>query len=387
MTAWLIRTFIHNASDVENSDVRTAYGTLASITGVLVNLVLSGAKFLLGVLTGSVAITADAANNLSDAAGSIVTFITTRLAHKPVDQEHPCGHGRMEYIGSLGVGALIVLMGLGLLRDSIGAILHPEALAVSWPVLAVLVLSMLAKLWLYVFYRRLGKAVSNGTLMAASKDSLGDVLSTGAVLVSVLLAWAFGWTIDGYIGLLVAIIVLKAGVEVCRDTVDNLLGGKPDPEKTRRIREMLLAHEGILGVHDLVLHDYGPGRCIASVHAEVSADSNIVAIHEIIDDAEREISHELHMAICIHMDPIVTSDETSNRVRNQMQAFLQNTDPALSLHDFRMVPGQGHINLIFDCVLPVGYKTRDELLQSLKAYALSLDPRYCLVVQFDTDFT
>ena len=387
MTAWLIRTFIHNASAVEDPDVRAAYGTLASITGVLVNLLLSGAKFLVGVLSGSVAITADAANNLSDAAGSIVTFITTRLAHKPVDQEHPFGHGRMEYIGSLGVGALIVLMGLGLLRDSIGAILHPEALAVSWPVLAVLVLSMLAKLWLYLFYRKLGKAVNNGTLLAASKDSLGDVLSTGAVLVSVLLAWVFGWVIDGYIGLLVAVIVLKAGFGVCRDTMDSLLGGKPDPEKTRRIREMLLAHEGILGVHDLVLHDYGPGRCIASVHAEVSADSDIVAIHEVIDDAEREIGQELHMAICIHMDPIVTADETTNRVRSQMQAFLQNTDPALSLHDFRMVPGQGHINLIFDCVLPVGYKTRDELLQSLKAYALSLDPRYCLVVQFDTDFT
>ena len=387
MTAWLIRTFIPNASAVEDPDVRAAYGTLASITGVLVNLLLSGAKFLVGVLSGSVAITADAANNLSDAAGSIVTFITTRLAHKPVDQEHPFGHGRMEYIGSLGVGALVVLMGLGLLRDSVTAIFHPEPLAVSWPVLVVLGLSMLAKLWLYLFYRKLGKAVNNGTLLAASKDSLGDVLSTGAVLVSVLLAWVFGWVIDGYIGLLVAVIVLKAGFGVCRDTMDSLLGGKPDPEKTRRIREMLLAHEGILGVHDLVLHDYGPGRCIASVHAEVSADSDIVAIHEVIDDAEREIGQELHMAICIHMDPIVTADETTNRVRSQMQAFLQNTDPALSLHDFRMVPGQGHINLIFDCVLPVGYKTRDELLQSLKAYALSLDPRYCLVVQFDTDFT
>ena len=208
------------------------------------------------------------------------------------------------------------------------------------------------------------------------------MLSTGAVLLSVLAYLAFNWAIDGWIGLLVAAVVLKGGFDVCRDTVDSLLGGKPDPEKIRQIRELLLARDGILGIHDLVLHDYGPGRCIASVHAEVSADANIVAIHEVIDDAEREIGQKMHMAICIHMDPIVTSDDKVNHVHQQMSDFLKNTDPCLSLHDFRMVPGQGHINLIFDCV-----KGRDELLKSLNAYARSLDDRYRLVVQFDTDYT
>lgn len=387
MTAWLIRHFIKNPQSVENPSVRASYGTLASVTGVAVNLLLAGGKFLMGLLSGSLAIMADAANNLSDAAGSIVTLITTRLALKPVDHEHPFGHGRMEYIGSLAVGALIVIMGVSLLRDGVTAIFHPEPLAISWLVIVILSLSILMKLWLFLFYRKLGRAVSNGTLLAASKDSLGDVLSTGAVLLSVLVHLAFNITIDGYVGVIVALIVLKAGIDVCRDTVDSLLGCKPDPEKIQQIRELLLQRDGILGLHDLVLHDYGPGRCIASVHAEVSADSDIVAIHEVIDNAEREIGEKLHMAICIHMDPIVTGDEATNRVHRQMAEFLQNTDPALSLHDFRMVPGQDHINLIFDCVLPAGYPNRDELLNALRAYALSLDPRYRLVVQFDTDYT
>lgn len=387
MTAWLIRRFVPHHDRVTQSGVRAAYGTLASITGIIVNVLLAAGKFLIGLISGSLAITADAANNLSDAAGSVMTLISVRLANKPVDPEHPFGHGRMEYIGSLAVGALIVAMGFSLLRDGLSAILHPEALTVSWVVLVVLALSILGKLWLYFFYRQTGSAIQNGTLLAAAKDSLGDVLSTGAVLLSVVLNAVFGWKLDGWIGLVVAVIVLKAGVEVCRDTVDSLLGGKPDPEKIQQIRELLLAREGILGLHDLVLHDYGPGRCVASVHAEVSAEGNILDIHEMIDDAEREIGEIMHMPICIHMDPIVTTDETTNRVRQQLVDFLSAMDASLSMHDFRMVPGEGHTNLIFDCVLPAGYKEKDVLLKALTAYARSLDDRYRLVVQFDTDYT
>ena len=387
MTAWLIRRFVPHHDQVTQSGVRAAYGTLASITGIIVNVLLAAGKFLIGLISGSLAITADAANNLSDAAGSVMTLISVRLANKPVDPEHPFGHGRMEYIGSLAVGALIVAMGFSLLRDGLSAILHPEALTVSWVVLVVLALSILGKLWLYFFYRKTGSAIQNGTLLAAAKDSLGDVLSTGAVLLSVVLNAAFGWKLDGWIGLVVAVIVLKAGVEVCRDTVDSLLGGKPDPEKIQQIRELLLARKGILGLHDLVLHDYGPGRCVASVHAEVSAEGNILDIHEMIDDAEREIGEIMHMPICIHMDPIVTTDETTNRVRQQLVDFLSAMDASLSMHDFRMVPGEGHTNLIFDCVLPAGYKEKDVLLKALTAHARSLDDRYRLVVQFDTDYT
>ncbi|MDD3334442.1 MAG: cation diffusion facilitator family transporter [Eubacteriales bacterium] len=387
MTNWLIRRFVHDSDNTKEPGVRTAYGTLGSCVGILVNLLLAAGKFFIGLLSGSLAITADAANNLSDAAGSIMALVSTRIAQKPVDAEHPFGHGRMEYLGSLGVGVLIVIVAVGLLKDGVDSALHPAPLTISWVVLAILIASELAKTWLFFFYRKLGRATDNGTLLAASKDSLSDVMATGAVLLCVGINAIWGLEIDGYVGILVALIVLKAGFDVCKDTIDQLLGGKPDPEKAQRIRELLLSYPGILGVHDLVIHDYGPGRCVASLHAEVSDKSNIVEIHEVIDNAEREIGSQLHMPICIHMDPIATTDETTNRIHQQITDFIHRMDPCLSLHDFRMVPGQDHINLIFDCVLPAGYKGKEELLQSLGAYAASLDPRYRLVVQFDTDYT
>lgn len=386
MTNWLISRFVRNSEAVSNPDVRTAYGTLGATVGILVNALLAAAKFLMGILSGSLAVTADAVNNLSDAGGSVVALVTTRMAQKPVDQDHPFGHGRIEYLGSLAVGVIIVVMAISLLRDGIAAIVQPKPLDVSVVVCAVLVLSVLMKGWLFLFYRRLGRATDNGTLLAASKDSLSDCIATGAVLVSMALQLIFGWCIDGWIGVMVALIVLKAGYEVCRDTVDSLLGGKPDPEKLRRIKELMLSYDGILGVHDLVLHDYGPGRCIASAHAEVSVDGNILDIHEMIDAAERHIAREMNMPICIHMDPIVTDDEGTNRLKQQMQTFLTQTDPCLSLHDFRVVPGAENTNVIFDCVLPAGYEGKEQLHQSLCAYAATLDPRYRLVVVFDTDY-
>ena len=387
MTAWLIRKFVPNAANTTDPDVRAAYGTLASIAGILVNLLLAGAKFAMGILSGSLAITADAANNLSDAAGSVVALISVRLARKPVDLDHPFGHGRMEYLGSLAVGVLIVVMGVTLLRDAITSILNPETLSVSWVVIAVLALSILGKLWLYLFYRKTGDATKNGTLLAAAQDSRGDMLATAAVLVSLGVSAVFDISLDGWIGLVVAVIVLKAGWGVCSETVNSLLGGRPDPEKIEQLRELLLAREGILGLHDLVLHDYGPGRCFASVHAEVDAAGDILDIHEMIDDAEREVGQLMQMPICIHMDPIVTGDERVNLVRDQMNHFLTTLDPALSMHDFRMVPGEGHTNLIFDCVLPAGYKQKDMVLNALNAHARSIDPSYRLVVMFDTDYT
>lgn len=387
MTAWLIRRWIRDSENVDDPEVRAAYGTMAAVVGMLLNLLLAGGKFVMGLLSGSLAIMADAANNLSDAASSVVTFITVRLARKPVDQDHPFGHGRMEYLGSLAVGVLIVVMGVSLLRDGVAAVLEPQAPTVSWAAAAVLGASVLAKLWLYFFYRAIGGKTHNGTLLASAKDSLGDVLSTGAVLLSLALNALLHWVLDGWMGLLVALLVLKAGVEVCRDTVDSLLGGRPDPEKIQRLRELLLAREGIHGLHDLVLHDYGPGRCFASVHAEVDAKADILAIHEMIDDAEREIGREMDMPICIHMDPIVTDDEASNEIREKIVEFLNRLDPALSIHDFRMVPGEEHTNLIFDVVVPAGYKDRETLLQALTAFVKSLDERYELVVMFDTDFT
>ncbi len=386
MTNWLIHRFVKDPQQVENPDVRAAYGSLGSVVGIGLNVLLALGKFLLGLVTGSLAIVADAANNLSDAFGSLVSLVSVRMARKPMDREHPFGHGRMEYIGALGVGALILVMGITLLKEGIQAIFHPTPLTLDWPVILLLGMALLVKLWLFVFYRVLGRKINSATLLAASKDSLSDVLATGAVLASLALQFAFGWQVDGYMGVLVAVVVLRAGYGVCRDTVGLLLGEKPDPEKAEKIKKMLLATPGILGLHDLVLHDYGPGRCIASVHAEVSATADIVEIHEAIDRAERDIGKELNIAICIHMDPIVTEDSLTNAVKENMRAFLQNTDERLNLHDFRMVPGQRQINLIFDCVLPVGYEDQEALLRSMKAYAKALDSRYEVIVQFDTDY-
>lgn len=387
MTDWLIRRFVPHAENRQDPAVRTAYGTLGATVGILVNALLAAAKFLMGILSGSLAVTADAVNNLSDAGGSVVALVTTRMAQKPVDQDHPFGHGRMEYLGSLAVGVIIVLMAVGLLRDGITAILEPQRLDVTVVVGVVLILSVLLKGWLYLFYRKVGRLTDNSTLLAASKDSLSDCIATSAVVISMVLQEIFGWLIDGWIGVIVALIVLKAGYEVCRDTVDSLLGGKPDPEKIRRIKELMLSYDGILGVHDLVLHDYGPGRCIASAHAEVGVDGNILEIHEMIDAAERHIAREMNMPICIHMDPIVTGDAETNELKAKLEDFLTRTDPSLSLHDFRIVPGQETTNVIFDCVLPAGYRGKEQLHQTLSAYLATLDRRYRLVVVFDTDYT
>ena len=388
MTELLIRLFVKNPENVKQPDVRQNYGVLASVVGIVVNLLLAGGKFLIGTISRSLAITADAVNNLSDAAGSIVTFITVRLSNKPVDEDHPFGHGRMEYLGSLIVGALILVMGVDLLRDGIHSILAPSELVLSIPVIIVLAVSILMKLWLYFFYHHIGTKIQNGTLLAAGKDSLSDVLSTTAVLASILAAWFFHWKIDGYVGLLVGILVLKAGFEVCRDTLDSLLGTKPDPEKIRAIRELMLECEDIIGVHDLVLHDYGPGRCFASAHAEVNAEMNVLELHERIDDVERKIGYTLHIPICIHMDPIMETEESA-AIKQKLQDYLYQYDERVSFHDFRMVPGENHTNLIFDCVVPAGYPDdqRKQLCLSVTDFLKSLNEKYNVVMEFDTDYT
>ncbi len=387
MTELLIRLFVKNRQDTKNRTVRTAYGTLGTCTGITVNVMLSALKFIVGMLSGSLAVMADAVNNLSDAAGSVMALLSVRIAEKPMDREHPFGHGRMEYIGALAVGVLIVVAGVKLLMDGVNAILSPAALTATWITLVLLTASVLTKLWLYFYYRRIARLIDSQALSAASKDSLSDVAATSAVVVSIALQMVFHWRIDGYMGVLVALFVLKTGLSVCKDTVDRLLGEKPNPELTRSIREMLLKYDGILGVHDLVVHDYGPGRCIASVHAEVSAAGDIVAVHEVIDRAERELQNELGVAVLVHMDPIVTNDPTVNAMRERVANCLREVDPRLTLHDFRMVPGQKKVNLVFDCLLPDGYNAREELLSQLRACVKGIDPRYDVVVQFDTDFT
>lgn len=386
MTNWLIHRCMRGGKSAEDQSVRGRIGTVGSCVGIGVNLLLSAMKFIIGTITGSVAVTADAANNLSDAGGSIVSLISVRVAQKPMDRGHPFGHGRMEYIGALGVGILILIMGVELFKSSVESIIHPAPLAFGWVSFGILTASILMKLWLYFFYGKLGRKIDSATLLAAAKDSLSDVLATSAVVISMLAGYLLGWPIDGWMGVLVALLVLKEGFEVCRDTVDSLMGGKPDQELGKKIIRRLMSYDKILGTHDLMVHDYGPGRCIASVHAEVPADGNILELHEIIDRAEREIGEELHIPICIHMDPIVTGDAETDLICSQMTAYLHTLGPQLMLHDFRRVPGETQVNLIFDVVVPAGYRDIDALEEKLCAHAREIDERNRCVIHIDLDY-
>lgn len=387
LTNFLIRLFVKNPADTRSRGARAAYGALGSGTGIAVNVLLSATKFLVGLLSGSLAVTADAVNNLSDAAGSVMALVSVRIAGKPVDREHPYGHGRMEYIGALAVGVLIIVAGVKLLMEGANGILEPAALTVSVLTLALLTASVLAKVWLYFFYRRLARAIDSQPLYAAAKDSLSDVVATSAVVVSVLLQKLFGWRVDGYMSVLVALFVLKTGISILRDTVSRLLGGKPNPELTQAIRDKLTAYDGILGVHDLAVHDYGPGRCIASVHAEVSAKGDIVAVHEIIDRAERELQAELGVEVLIHMDPMTTDDEAANALHSGLVALLHDTDARLTMHDFQLVRDPCRTSVKFDCALPENFAERDALLTRIRAFVTEREPRAELAVRFDHDFS
>ena len=386
MIKWIIRLFIREPENTSDQRVRGQYGTLGSVVGISVNVFLSVVKFLVGTFTGSVAVTADAANNLSDAGGSIISLISIRLAQKPVDREHPFGHGRMEYLGALGVGVLILLMGVELLLSGVDSILHPVRPAFGWVPLLLLIFSILMKVWLYFFYTHVGKKIDASALLAAAKDSLSDVLATSAVALSMVIGVFTAFPVDGVMGVIVAALVLKAGFDVCKDTIDSLMGGKPDKELGRRIIDMLMKYDKILGTHDLILHDYGPGRCVASVHAEVPADGDILELHEMIDQAEREISTELNIPICIHMDPIVSGDPETDRVAAQLNDYLKGRDEGLMLHDLRRVPGAKQINLVFDVVVPAGYKDVKTLEQDICAEAKRIDPCYNCVIHFDVDY-
>ncbi len=385
MVTWLLKRFVPGYEQAQDQQVRMKVGTLGSVVGILINVLLAASKAAVGAIMGSVAVMADAANNLSDAAGSVMALITVRLAQKPVDRDHPYGHGRMEYIGALGVGVLILLMAVELFSSAVESILNPVAPQTSVWMAAVLVIGIAAKLWLWRFYSKLGRMVDSAALLATSKDALSDVMATSAVLISMLVSPYVSWPLDGLMGLVVAALVLRAGVGVCRDMLDSLLGGKPDQQLGRQIIDLLLRKEGILGAHDLMLHDYGPGRCVASVHAEVSADMSIVDAHEIVDEAERDIGEKLNIPICIHMDPIVTGDEETDRVKAQMVAYLKSVDAEYMLHDFRCVPGDQKISLVFDVVVPDGRDTR-RLTELLQEHAAELDPHYACVIHYDLDY-
>ena len=365
---------------------RETWGTVGSLTGIGANLLLSFIKFAVGLSTGSVAVTADAANNLSDAGGSIMSLASVRLANRHETDSNPFGFGRMEYLGALGVGVLIVIMGIELFRSGIEGIIHPEAAAFSWLSLGLMGFSILVKVWLFFVYRRIGKPIKNTALLAAAKDSLSDCIATAAVIISMLLSKLLGWHVDGYIGLLVSLLVFYAGFEVLRDTANRLLGGKPDHELGDRLIARVKSYPYVQGVHDFVMHDYGPGRCMASIHVEVPADGSLVAMHEVIDQMERDIYAEFHVPLCVHMDPVAEPDAYIKAAEDALRDFLAQYDPPMTLHDFRFVPGEKQTNLIFDVDAPPSFRNQNLLDTQLKAKARELDKRFNCVIRFDTNY-
>lgn len=386
MTELLIRIFIPNRDKVGDPMVRGRYGTMAGLVGIVCNLLLFFGKVTIGVLSRSVSITADAVNNLADASSSIMTLIGFRLARKPADLEHPFGHARFEYISGLGVAALILVIGAQMLKTSISKILHPESVAFSGALVAVLILSIIIKLWMVLFNRNIGKRISSATLTATAADSRNDVISTAAVLLSAIIAHLTGLKLDGYIGLLVALFILYSGIQIGKETIRPLLGSPADPELVKLIRDKTLGfHPCILGIHDLMVHDYGPGQCFASLHAEINYKEDVMVAHEIIDSIERMFWENHYIQLVIHYDPVATDDVELNEMRNIMLKSLAEIDERLSAHDFRMVRGQEHSNFIFDVVLPYDLAGKQsELRYILNQRAQEVNQKYNLVITFDS---
>ena len=384
MTKLLLRLFIKDYQNTEDPAVRGACGKLAGIVGIVCNLLLFAGKLLAGTLSGSVSITADAVNNLSDASSSLVTLLGFKMAERPADAEHPYGHARMEYLSGLLVAILILIIGVELGKSSIQKILHPEAVEFSVLTLCILVGSILMKLWMCLFCRKLGKRIQSTTLEATAADSRNDVITTAAVLLGCLAGHFFHWRIDGWVGALVAVFILASGWSIAKETISPLLGKQADPELVQRISRLVLSHEKILGIHDLMVHDYGPGQCFASVHAEMDMHEDPLMCHDILDDIERDALRELRVHLVIHYDPIVTDDDELNHMRTLVQKELAAIDPQLSMHDFRMVRGPQHTNLIFDLAVPYSMSDKTaELKRRIDECVQFEDSKYYTVITFD----
>ena len=387
MTDLLSRLFVKNHRNVTDPRVRASYGTMVSVVGILLNLLLFAAKFLVGTLFGSVSIVADAMNNLSDSGSQIVSLISFRIAAKPADRKHPFGHARIEYVTSMIVSFLILLIGVELLRESVNKIFHPSLPERSWISVCVLLGSIAVKLWLGFFNRRIGRRIDSSVMRATAADCLSDVISTAVILVSTLVLLLFpnlNVNLDAYMGVVVAILILVAGFKILNETKNSILGEAPSEEIVNKIRALVEAEESVLGLHDLTVHNYGPGHVIAALHVEVDGKTNVFESHDMIDNLERRLRREYGIEATIHMDPIVTDDEMINTLRGQVEAVVCAIDDRLRIHDFRFVTGQTHSNLIFDVVVPFEVDMRDDEVKMAVAEGVSrLDPSYFTVVTVD----
>lgn len=388
MVDFLVHKFVNDYENTENAKVRTSYGVMASMVGIFCNILLFAGKFTVGLVLHSVSVLADAFNNLSDAASSVIGFVGVKMASKPADQDHPFGHGRIEYIAALIVSFLVIEVGLSFLKTAVGKIREPEELAFSAISVMVLLASIGVKLWMAYFNRKLGKRIHSSVMMATATDAMGDVVTTSATVLSLLFCRFTGINIDGFVGVAVALVVMWAGVGIARDTLEPLIGKAVDPELYRQITDFVESYEGILGSHDLIVHNYGPTRSLASIHAEVPNDVSIEISHEIIDKIEREAAKKLGIFLVIHMDPVEVRDDRVTNVRMKVTDVLKEIDDRLTLHDFRLVDGEQQINLIFDVVVPFAYQGAElkQLKEDISERVSLLDTRYQCVMTMEKGY-
>ena len=388
MTDFLVKHFVKDYEHTEKVSVRTAYGVLASMVGIFCNVFLFVVKFVIGLLVHSVSVTADAFNNLSDAGSSIISFAGVKIASKPADAEHPFGHGRMEYIAALIVSFLVMEVGFTFLKDSFGKIKSPEILNFQLMSVVILILSIGVKLWLGLFNRKLGEKIDSKVMMAAFTDSMGDVLTTTVTIVSLIVFKVTGVNIDGFVGIGVALVVMWAGFGIAKDTLEPLLGEAVDPEEYQKIKQFVESYDGVVGSHDLIVHNYGPNRSMASIHAEVPNNVSIEASHEVIDRIERDAIKNLGIFLVVHMDPIEIEDEHVLMIRNRANQAIAEIDDSCTIHDFRVVDGQKQINLIFDLVVPREYdkEKQSEVERSLCEKMKEQDERYEFVITVEHSF-
>ncbi len=386
MTELLTRIFIKNRDNVKSPAVRRAYGTLASIVGIILNVALSIGKLAVGIACGSLSITADATNNLSDAGSQIVSLVSFKISAKPADRDHPFGHARIEYVASMIVSFLILNIGFELLLSSVRKIRDPEPTEFSIVSLVILAVSILCKLWLCLFNRKIGKKINSGVMRATSADSLSDAAATTAVLISMLVTRFTGFETDAYMGVAVSVLILIAGIKILNDTKNSILGGAPEPEVVDGIIALVKEYPDILGIHDMIVHNYGPQNTIASLHAEVDGSKDIFYTHDVIDTVEKRIFHELGVRATIHLDPIVTDDERVSTLRSEVDKCVKEIDSRLNIHDFRFVEGVTHSNLIFDVVMPFEIKmSEDELRRQINNKISELDPKFFTVITVDRE--
>lgn len=388
MTEFLVHKFVKNCEEIDDDQVRTSYGVLASIVGIFCNVLLFAVKFTIGFLMKSLAVTADAFNNLSDAASSVISFIGVKMASKPADADHPFGHGRIEYIAALIVSFLVMEVGLSFLKNSIGKLMNPEEIVFELAPFLILVLSIGVKLWMGVFNRKLGKRIDSKVMLATAADSMGDVITTGATVLSILICTFTSINVDAVAGIVVSVIVMWAGFSIAKETLEPLIGQSVPKELYQQITEAVEAYDGILGTHDLIVHNYGPNHSMASIHAEVPNDVDIEVSHEIIDRIEREVSKKLKLFLVIHMDPVETRNQEVLEIKSKLERIVHALDANLSFHDFRVVNGERQVNLIFDLVIPREYSKEDadKVLHQVMALMQEQDSRYQCVITLDHSF-